>query len=582
MRKLCLLMSLMGYLCGGMAVAQEEAEEADQAPVASQAGAQLEAQVRVLAVVQTLGLEPAQAQVILPLLAEAQTRRQSRTQALDALWEQSQASLEAADAALVAGRRANRRAVSAVEKALERHRRIMDDTDADLEKIGQDVLSKLNRDQAAMIETVQQAEARATNLERFEGAPSLAHYIARYAVAMRSLLPDEYAALRVAMGLRLAERLVAPDSRLFNSAVTDSLRIMDTVRRLSDAEFAQREEGLPQAIGRALQLRDAGAGDWPPVRYREFMYFVASPQSVTVLTKLAGAAAAPAEEVAPAADDEQAALATPGAVAGDTRHPLTRALDYDANLVLVADLNPTNRQLLDIMTVSRGARQLVTAYEQANRQSMARLQPMLEQAERGLAGGEEPGGDVAVTLEEAQADREERYQQLLRSVGKQVDLVRRALGPEQARLVNWTAPAEASADDQEAVVGELRLLASNLDQARQMISTIRYLIVSDYSITRIARVEEYLKMHERPGTPQFAADREWMLRHLEQARMVEEADWPQQAPVFAAQVLQRLGLLEARPAGQAQTNYNWWDVYYLLTDVQTPEMLQAMLAAGGG
>ncbi|MEN6641858.1 MAG: hypothetical protein ABFE08_05375 [Armatimonadia bacterium] len=567
-----------------VAMAQEEAEEGanNATPAVTASGAAVEAQVRALAIVQTLGLKPEQIQVIQPLLAAAQDRRQQRTEALDALWERSRASLEAADAALVAGRQPDRRAVAAVEKALNSHRQIMDGADADFEKIGEQVLSKLDREQLGLVETIQQADARSSNLERFDGAPSLAHYLARYAIGMRALLPEEYDALRVAMGLRLAERLVAPDSRLFNQAVNDVLRIMDSVRRLSDAEFAQREAELPQAIARSLRLRDA-AVDTPPVTHREFMLFVTNPETSAALAKLApppgaeGAApAAPAAAQQPAVGQEEGASA-------DTRHPLTKALDYDANLVLLADLNPTNRQLLDILTAARGTRQLVAGYEQTNQQTMIRLKPLLEQSQRALAAGQEPVANVAETLQEMQTAKEERYQKLLGSVGKQVALVRRTLAPEQARLVSWGAPAEASAStDQEAVVAELRLLASNLDQAQRLIERIRYLIVSDYTTTRIGRIEEYLRAYMRPNTPEFNETRDWLVGLIDEARVVKEEDWPAQAPVFAGQVLQRLGLLEPKTTTQAQTNYNWWDVYYLLTDVQTPEMLQAMVAARGG
>ena len=583
MRKLCLLLiPLIFTLCFSVAMAQEEAEDdADVAapPAVTASGAVIEAQVRALAIVQILGLKSEQIQVILPLLAAAQDRRQKRTEALDALWERSKATIESVDAALVAGRRADRRGVAAVEKTLKSHRQIMDNGDADLERIGEQVLSKLARDQLAMVQTTQQADARADSLERFDGAPSLAHYLARYAMAMRALQPDEYDVLRVAMGLRLAERLVAPDSRLFNQAVGDVLRILDTVRRMSDAEFDQKAAELPQAIARALRLRDAGQ-DLPPVTHREFMLFVTNPESGVVLAKLAPASAAE--------DGGTAAAPPPTAPEGesapaDTRHPLTKALDYDANLVLLSDLNPTNRQLLDVLTATRGTRQLVAGFEQSNQQVMIHLKPLLERSQRALAAGEQPVANVPETLHNVQAAKEERYQKMIASVAKQVSLVRRTLAPDQAGLVNWAAPAEATAaKDQEAVVAELKLLASDLDQAQQMIERIRYLIVSDYTTTRIGRVEEYLRAYMRADTPEFNEMRDWLLGLIDEARVVKEDDWPQQAPVFAAQVLQRLGLLEPRAAPQAETNYNWWDVYYLLTDVQTPAMLQAMLETRGG
>jgi hypothetical protein len=104
-------------------------------------------------------------------------------------------------------------------------------------------------------------------------------------------------------------------------------------------------------------------------------------------------------------------------------------------------------------------------------------------------------------------------------------------------------------------------------------------MVTDYIQTRIARTEDYLRAYVRPGTRDFDDAREWTLKLVDEARTVKENEWPQQAALFASQLLQHLGLLDepGRADAQAQTRYGWWDLYYLLTDAQTPQMLQALM-----
>lgn len=268
--------------------------------------------------------------------------------------------------------------------------------------------------------------------------------------------------------------------------------------------------------------------------------------------------------------------------AEDTRHPLTAALDNDANLVLVADLGLTNRQLLDVLTASRAARQAVAARETTREQLAQQSQALLARQAQALAAGQPVPDDITAGLADIADTQDEAYEKMLTAVGAQVRQVRRTLAPEQARIVDWTAPAEASATEDDAqVLEELRVLGANLSEALRMLERIRYLIVTDYATTRINRLEEYLRQHMRPGTPQFIETREWLLGLLEEVRMVKEDEWPQQAPLYASQVLQRVGLLQPRDRANGRANYNWWDVYYLLADPQSPQMLQAMLEARG-
>lgn len=268
--------------------------------------------------------------------------------------------------------------------------------------------------------------------------------------------------------------------------------------------------------------------------------------------------------------------------AEDARHPLTRAIDNHANLLFVANLQPDNPQLLDLLTVARAAQQLVTEYEAAEKQLAASKADTFKQQAKALAEGTPVDAAATQAVAAYYAARAQAHAKLLAGVDAQIRQVRRALAPGQVRMIDWSRPAEAGgATEDEAVLEELRQLLSDLNATMRMLERIRYLIASDYITSRVGRLSEFLGDYYRPNTREFNEAMDWMIHLTDEARMVNEEQWPEQAPLFAGRVLQHLGVLEPQQAPEAKQPYNWWDVYYLLTDPQTPAMLQGMLAARG-
>jgi hypothetical protein len=268
--------------------------------------------------------------------------------------------------------------------------------------------------------------------------------------------------------------------------------------------------------------------------------------------------------------------------AADERHPLTAAIDANTNLRVVARLNPTNRQLLEILAAARAARQVVTTYEQSTQQALQARAGLFEQQARALAQGTPVAAQVTDGIAAHYAAQDENRLTMMRGVDVQVRQVRRALAPDQAGLVSWARPDEISTEtDDQVVLAEMRQVLADVNETARLLERIRYLIVSDYSITRIGRLTEFLRQYYRPNTREFDDAMEWMLRLTDEVRLVSENDWPGQAALFAGRVLLRVGALETQDQPRAQAPYNWWDVYYLLTDVHTPELLLALLAARG-
>ncbi len=250
--------------------------------------------VRFLFIARTLRLREDQKQSILPLLNKAQERLQQQKAALDSLWAEGQGLFAAVDQALLAGQRPAAAQQTQLQRIIQRYEEIRAQTDKDLEQIGLQILALLDSQQRQKVEPPQ---ARPANAPRRQHALEIAANIARYAIAMRQLLPEEYEALRVPLALRLAALLVPPEERGYNMAVGDVLRILDSVRRLTDAQFAQVEPQLTGNIASALRLAPA-APENPQyaLSFEEYMEFVTHPRSAALLAEMK---AEPAMEVKP-------------------------------------------------------------------------------------------------------------------------------------------------------------------------------------------------------------------------------------------------------------------------------------------
>jgi hypothetical protein len=255
---------------------------------------QLVENARILYVARELRLRQDQLQKLLPLLAEAQDAIQQRNATYDDLWAKGQSAFVAVDGAVIAGRQTPQTNINALQRVIAASDAARKQADEQVQRIANQLLALLDKQQLTHLELPQQQGAGQGQQEARD--LQIAQDIARYASAMRQLLPDEYDSLRVAMALRLAERLVAPDQQGFDNMVGNVLRILDTVRRLNDAEFAQREPQLPVSVAQALRLPLPQPNEVRPVSWDDVMVFVTSPATVGLLETFK---ADPAMEVAP-------------------------------------------------------------------------------------------------------------------------------------------------------------------------------------------------------------------------------------------------------------------------------------------
>jgi hypothetical protein len=255
------------------------AQQQEEPPPASE----LLQDARALYVARTLSLRQDQVTKIIALLQQARAVLEARDKALDDWWARSQGSFVSTNQALMAGQQVTQGAAAAVQRATAAHGDVGRQADAALERLAQQFVSVLDKNQMAKVESLREIRAQQQNQVRAQDAGNIPAEMERYVVAMRQLLPEEYESLRVAMALRLASLLVAPDRQGYNNAVADVLRIMDSVRRLTDQQFSDAEPQMRRTIARMLRLPEEPVAQSYPVSFDDLMAFLAYDRTEALL-----------------------------------------------------------------------------------------------------------------------------------------------------------------------------------------------------------------------------------------------------------------------------------------------------------
>lgn len=263
---------------------------------------------------------------------------------------------------------------------------------------------------------------------------------------------------------------------------------------------------------------------------------------------------------------------------------LSQAIEQHANVSLLAEWRLDRAQLMDLLVAVRAARQAVTEYENENQKAAemtaSALKPHLPALKQSFTVDENVKAALASFTESAA----QRRAKLLAAVARQINAVRRMLTPEQQRLVNWTRPAEVRiAAPEEELLEELRDMLADIQEIRRVLERIRYLIPGDYITRRVGLLREFLQDYYLPDTPEFNEALNWMIRLTDEMRRVPERDWPEEATLYVGRVWQYLrgGAPQLQEEQQEPAApYNWWNVFNLLTDPQTPVLLQQLIGAG--
>ncbi len=263
---------------------------------------------------------------------------------------------------------------------------------------------------------------------------------------------------------------------------------------------------------------------------------------------------------------------------------LSQAIERHAHVMLLADWRLDRAQLMDLLVAVRAARQAMAEYENENQKAAEAAASGLKPYLQAMKESFERDENVKAALSSFDEAAAQRRAKMLASVDRQINAVRRMLTPEQQRLVNWTRPAEVRiAAPEEGLLEELREMLGDIHEIRRVLERIRYLIPGDYITRRVGMLREFLQDYYPPDTPEFNAALDWMIRLTDEMRRVPERDWPEEAAIYVGRVWQYLSGGEPQPLAGAQepaAPYNWWDVFYLLTDPQTPTLLEQIIGIG--
>ncbi len=243
----------------------------------------LDEELYVLDIARTLNLTQAQCQALIPVVEEIQTAFKARDAGIEDIWKQTKDAIEAVNKAWETRTAPDPTSKATADQAEGLHRSIIEATRQAVDRAAEKARAVLTAEQRALIETPQQAELRRSNQAMYQGANSLAEYLARDIAALRQLREEEYEAARVALAMNLATRVTAIQDPGFRVALNQALDLEDTWRRMPDAEFNRREDGLPELLAQFLQTPEDPQVLQAPVTLDEFLRFLTSPYTAELL-----------------------------------------------------------------------------------------------------------------------------------------------------------------------------------------------------------------------------------------------------------------------------------------------------------
>lgn len=244
-------------------------------PPPPESTAQIVEGIRVLRVARTLNLRAEQVERVQPLLASVQETLQHEKLALDALWEQAAEAMEQVCAAWEVGDPAPAKELDTANRAAQAYYRTLNAADDTVATRAEELARLLDAGQRSLIETAAQRDAA--------GGGGVAADIARHLGVLRFTQPDEYRLLRLAVALKLGEYVLAPSHRDYNAVVREIMRLADTVRRMSDAQYATQEPQLAATVAQALRLPPPAPPEPRPIPLNEYLLFMRSPLTSELL-----------------------------------------------------------------------------------------------------------------------------------------------------------------------------------------------------------------------------------------------------------------------------------------------------------
>lgn len=280
------LLAVLAVLLVGPAYAQVEGVTgpADTAPPGP---AELYEDTQLLGAIRTLALTPEQLTLLATLNAQIRAERANLEALRAQVWEANQGDFAAVLAALRTGERVDPRIQRAADNALAQVRDAQASL-ADVEaRAARTLISELSNQQAALVQTAEQAQARAARAARMAGFTSVGEYVAMELDAIRDLMADEYVMVAPAEARRVAANIVAqeaPDTGALEATAQAILQMMNQVRAWTAPVYTQQRETLPEQVEAALGI----AGETAPVGYDDLLRLLRSERTAAAIALVTG------------------------------------------------------------------------------------------------------------------------------------------------------------------------------------------------------------------------------------------------------------------------------------------------------
>jgi hypothetical protein len=156
--------------------------------------------------------------------------------------------------------------------------------------------------------------------------------------------------------------------------------------------------------------------------------------------------------------------------------------------------------------------------------------------------------------------------------------------PQQNAYIDWTPPratagAAAPGETLQQRAQREREQRAMVALAGQFLDRARYM--SAIILGTDVLVQDFLRPLMDPTAPQYPQARQYLLRLVEQVRLLPEPQYQQVRNRYALDLVQVLGFASAAPqTPQPEAKpYTWGDMYDIFSDPGTPSLLRAMKQA---
>ena len=400
-------------------------------------------------------------------------------------------------------------------------------------------------EKAQAVETPEQAQRRRLDERRFWGARNAAEAVLAEAEALRLLMPDDHALVRVAEAERLANAIAGGTAP--PELVDTVLGILDHLVDLPPQAFVADRQALLADVARQLNLPPEVI-QTPAVTWDEFLRWLAMPETQTVLATIAGKSM-------------------------PTRNMLPE--DFETTFAqlrvfgLIWDLNMSPGQVRAFAQLAQAIAGAVREASQVRRKIAEDALQAIPGLRKALKEHKPPEAETADQIQKVLAADDEREVNLKLAMLRYLRNFRRILAPPQRQLVDWVPPG----DVQRLVPAQVRTVrlrqrAALIQQALEFLNRLKYQTAKRYMNLKVSQSQQFVAAFVPPDSPDFDRAMDFVLNLVTEARMVPREDWENGADVeFATRLMRGLGVLrdDVVPPPTGDELYDWQTLYDLLT-----------------